>query len=84
MMDIKDLLETFYYLLAVAVGIRSSEPQESRSTLHGGRPYNIAYRGSSGALPENTVMAYQLAIQQGIYTFILKVLVKFCTFQKIY
>ena len=34
-------------------------------TLHGKRPYNIAHRGSSGTLPENTVMAHQMAVQQG-------------------
>ena len=37
------------------------------STLHGKRPYNIAHRGSSGSLPENTVMAHQKAMQQGTY-----------------
>ena len=35
------------------------------NTLHGRRPYNIAHRGSSGILPENTVMAHQMAIEEG-------------------
>ena len=38
------------------------------STLHGKRPYNIARGGSSGSLPENTVMAHQMAVQQGTYS----------------
>ena len=48
------------------------------STLHGKRPYNIAHRGSSGSLPENTVMANQMAVQQGTWRLCMCVCVCVC------
>lgn len=37
----------------------------SPTTLHGGPPIIIAHRGASGELPEHTLAAYQLAVEQG-------------------
>lgn len=42
---------------------RNVEPIESGLPV--GRPLVIAHRGSSGMLPEHTLAAYQLAIDQG-------------------
>lgn len=43
----------------------SSEETCSLPTLSGERPLIIAHRGASGELPEHTLAAYKLAIEQG-------------------
>ncbi|CAK8686229.1 unnamed protein product [Clavelina lepadiformis] len=56
-----------FILLATCVASLSALSPLSRSLdgLPADRPLNIAHRGSSGMLPEHTVEAYQLAVQQG-------------------
>ena len=60
MVGSKDITGLFL-IITTTVVMTSSTFQ----TLHGKRPWNIAHRGSSGTLPENTVMAHQMAVQQG-------------------
>jgi glycerophosphoryl diester phosphodiesterase len=51
-----------------AAAILPSTPSRSApapATLHGGPPILIAHRGASGELPEHTMAAYQLAVEQG-------------------
>ena len=43
----------------------SVEPAFAWNTLNGQAPIVIGHRGASGYLPEHTLAAYDLAIQQG-------------------
>ena len=61
----------FSYLAAAALlGISACNPDDSVNlpkypTLNGKAPLVIAHRGASGLLPEHTLEAYKLAIEQG-------------------
>lgn len=46
-------------------GVAPSEAQAGWNTLSGAPPVIIAHRGASGTLPEHTLEAYALAIDQG-------------------
>ncbi|XP_022137517.1 glycerophosphodiester phosphodiesterase GDPD6 [Momordica charantia] len=43
----------------------SKPPEGSRRPLQTTRPYNIAHRGSNGEFPEETLPAYERAIEEG-------------------
>jgi glycerophosphoryl diester phosphodiesterase len=57
----------FGMICALALFTCAKRPpaQPTYPTLSGGAPIVIAHRGASGALPEHTLEAYTLAIQQG-------------------
>jgi glycerophosphoryl diester phosphodiesterase len=59
---------TFCLVTCAAValaGAFASEAQAQRKTLDGKPPLVIGHRGASGYLPEHTLEAYKLAIEQG-------------------
>lgn len=57
-------------LLTAVLGVeeRQSQKQQFREPLEDGAfpppPYSFAHRGASGLLPEHTMQAYQLAVEQ--------------------
>ena len=51
--------------LAAACATAETEPAARWKTLDGAAPIVIAHRGASGLLPEHTLEAYALAIEQG-------------------
>ena len=54
------------FFSASCIIVSSSEDQTQMwNTIDGARPLIIAHRGASGYLPEHTIEAYELAIEQG-------------------
>ena len=63
-MHMKTLLAALALGLVQACGGGSDSPPAFK-TLSGGAPLVIGHRGASGTLPEHTLEAYKLAIEQG-------------------
>ncbi|MBP6898601.1 MAG: glycerophosphodiester phosphodiesterase [Burkholderiaceae bacterium] len=59
--------KTHLLLTALSAALLGTLPAQAASwnTLDGAAPLVIAHRGASGYVPEHTLQAYQLAIQQG-------------------
>lgn len=58
-------LITFAFMLLSAASCKKENSGSTYPTLNGQRPLVIGHRGASGTLPEHTIEAYTLAIEQG-------------------
>lgn len=59
------LMTAGFFFMAGCAETAPDDSGRDWATLDGGAPLIIAHRGASGYLPEHTIEAYQLAIEQG-------------------